>query len=168
MHSPSGAQQPPGNDSKQPKAHRKPQPPFTMLVLVPQSGGLNQILKGYFKNWLQPLSAPNFAIPNFALSQSSSPGPGGGGGATPRLLGRQPPPPPPPRGLRPKVSWRGSWRPEPRGRAPRVPGMLGGVGGLGGCPGLRGLVKNLGRPPPTLVIVALVGRLVAVYDLPPF
>ena len=30
-----------------------------------------------------------------------------------------PPPPPPPRGLRPTVSWRGSWRPEPRGRPPR-------------------------------------------------
>ena len=31
-----------------------------------------------------------------------------------------PPPPPPPRGLRPTVSWGGSWRPEPRGRPPRV------------------------------------------------
>ena len=30
-----------------------------------------------------------------------------------------PPPPPPPRGLRPTVSWGGSWRPEPRGRPPR-------------------------------------------------
>ena len=29
------------------------------------------------------------------------------------------PPPPPPRGLRPTVSWGGSWRPEPRGRPPR-------------------------------------------------
>ena len=29
-----------------------------------------------------------------------------------------PPPPPPPRGLRPTVSWGGSWRPEPRGRPP--------------------------------------------------
>ena len=27
-------------------------------------------------------------------------------------------PPPPPRGLRPTVSWGGSWRPEPRGRPP--------------------------------------------------
>ena len=31
-----------------------------------------------------------------------------------------PPPPPPPRGLRPTVSWGGSWRPEPRGRPPRA------------------------------------------------
>ena len=31
-----------------------------------------------------------------------------------------PPPPPPPRGLRPTVSWGGSWRPEPRGRPPPV------------------------------------------------
>ena len=31
----------------------------------------------------------------------------------------QGPPPPPPRGLRPTVSWGGSWRPEPRGRPPR-------------------------------------------------
>ena len=31
-----------------------------------------------------------------------------------------PPPPPPPRGLRPTVSRGGSWRPEPRGRPPRV------------------------------------------------
>ena len=31
-----------------------------------------------------------------------------------------PPPPPPPRGLRPTISWRGSWRPEPRGRPPRA------------------------------------------------
>ena len=30
-----------------------------------------------------------------------------------------PPPPPPLRGLRPTVSWGGSWRPEPRGRPPR-------------------------------------------------
>ena len=30
-----------------------------------------------------------------------------------------PPPPPPPRGLRPTVSWGGSWRPEPRGHPPR-------------------------------------------------
>ena len=29
-----------------------------------------------------------------------------------------PPPPPPSRGLRPTVSWGGSWRPEPRGRTP--------------------------------------------------
>ena len=29
------------------------------------------------------------------------------------------PPPPPPRGLRPTVSWGGSWRPEPRGCPPR-------------------------------------------------
>ena len=28
-------------------------------------------------------------------------------------------PPPPPRGLRPTVSWGGSWRPDPRGRPPR-------------------------------------------------
>ena len=40
---------------------------------------------------------------------------GGGGGATPRVPGRQPPK----RGLRPTVSWGGSWRPEPRGRPPR-------------------------------------------------
>ena len=31
-----------------------------------------------------------------------------------------PPPPPPPRGLRPTVSWGGSWRPGPRGRPPRA------------------------------------------------
>ena len=29
-------------------------------------------------------------------------------------------PPPPPRGLRPTVSWGGSWRPKPRGRPPPV------------------------------------------------
>ena len=50
-------------------------------------------------------------------------GTGGGGGATPRVLGRQLPlpPPSPRRGLRPTVSWGGSWRPEPRGLPP--PGM---------------------------------------------
>ena len=34
------------------------------------------------------------------------------------LLDPPPPIPPPPRGLRPTVSWGGSWRPEPRGRPP--------------------------------------------------
>ena len=49
----------------------------------------------------------------------------GPGGATPRLQGHQlplPPPPPPLLGLWPTVSWGGSWRPEPRGRPPRVAG----------------------------------------------
>ena len=39
-----------------------------------------------------------------------------------------PPPPPPPRGLRPTVSWGGSWRPEPRGRPPL---------GFPWCPSIR-------------------------------
>ena len=43
--------------------------------------------------------------------------PAGEGRATPRVLGRQLTPPPP-RGLRPTVSWGGSWRPEPRGPPP--------------------------------------------------
>ena len=37
-----------------------------------------------------------------------------------------PPPPPPPRGLRPTVSWGGSWRPEPRGCPPRGANLLAG------------------------------------------
>ena len=35
-----------------------------------------------------------------------------------------PPPPPPSRGLRPAVSWGGSWRPGPRGRPPRGGAVL--------------------------------------------
>ena len=39
------------------------------------------------------------------------------GEPTPRVLGRQLPPPPPPKGgLRPTLSWGGSWPPEPRSR----------------------------------------------------
>ena len=46
---------------------------------------------------------------------------------TPPPLGKSPPrpphslaPPPPPGGLLPKVSWGGSWRPEPRGHTPGI------------------------------------------------
>ena len=46
--------------------------------------------------------------------------PGTAGTALPGTPPRTPPskPPPPPRGLRPTVSWGGSWRPGPRGRPP--------------------------------------------------
>ena len=50
-----------------------------------------------------------------------------------------PPPPPPPRGLRPTVSWGGSWRPEPRGRPPPVvasPGTIPVVSGRGSHKGI--------------------------------
>ena len=40
------------------------------------------------------------------------------------LLDPPPPMPPPQGGLRPTVSWGGSWRPEPRGRPPRAPIQL--------------------------------------------
>ena len=48
---------------------------------------------------------------------------------------RQPPAPPPPRGLRPTVSWGGSWRPKPRGRPPREWTTPNCVPGATGCRG---------------------------------
>ena len=77
---------------------------------------------GYFQV-LQPVpmtcptpSNSHPCIPRSTMRPIPFPFPtGGGDSAGP---GTPTTPPPPPRGLRPTVSWGGSWRPEPRGRPP--------------------------------------------------
>ena len=74
--------------------------------------------------WQQPVPPP----PNTPNCPTWTPPPTDPPGAPPPIAPPRPPlqcpPPPPPRGLRPTVSWGGSWRPEPRGRPPRAPVVL--------------------------------------------
>ena len=77
----------------------------------------------------------------------------------------QAPPPPPPRGLRPTVSWGGSWRPGPRGRPPRAPPRSGGTPRK-----KRKAVRRYEEPPPPPVaplFSASSVRLVKIIHTPP-
>ena len=71
--------------------------------------------------WATSDSAPRSEPHTQLFGGARPPPPPPGELPSPAPLPEPPPLPPSPRGLRPTVTWGGSWRPEPRGRPPPPP-----------------------------------------------